>query len=336
MYTVRMNKQEKSKREEKVKKLRILEIDDLIRNGTYPNATSLGKKFEVSRSTIARDIDFLRDRYNAPLEYDQIKNGYHYTDSTFFIKSVMLSEGELFSISVIQPLLDQYRNTPIESSIKKIFVKLVDLLPTEVSVDSSFVNKDISFIPDALPQINEKVFSSIFESLHTKKTITFSYRSLNGTSWNERSADPYHVICQKGSWYMLAFCHKHNEVRMFSLARMRDVSITKEKFTVQKDFNPNNFFDPSFGVWSNKEQPVKIELEFSASINTLISERTWHDDQTLRQNKDGSVYLSFTSNQMQETLHWVLGFGDSVKVLNPPELIEQVKEEAKKICSKYR
>ena len=45
-------------REEKVKNFRILEIDQLIREGTYPNATSLRKKFEVSRSTIARDIDF--------------------------------------------------------------------------------------------------------------------------------------------------------------------------------------------------------------------------------------------------------------------------------------
>lgn len=325
-----------SKREEKVKKLRILEIDEEIRNGGYPNATTLGKYFEVSRSTIMRDLDFLRYRYKAPLEYDSAKNGFYYSDPTFFIKSVMLSEGELFSISIIQPLLEQYRNTPIESSIKNIFTKLVELLPAEVSIDSSFVNNDISFIPDALPQIDDSVFSGIFKALHTKQKIIFCYRSLNNTAYSERSADPYHIICQKGNWYMLAFCHKHNEVRMFSLARMKDITVTKEKFTVQKGFNPKQYFDPSFGVWSNKEAPVKIELEFSHNVNTLITERTWHDDQIVKQNKDGTVYLSFMSNQIQETLHWVLGFGSDVKVINPPDLVKKVKEETQNILKKYK
>jgi predicted DNA-binding transcriptional regulator YafY len=48
------------------------------------------------------------------------------------------------------------------------------------------------------------------------------------------------------------------------------------------------------------------------------------------------VYLSFTSNQIQETLHWVLGFGSDIKVINPPELVEKVKEETKNILKKYK
>ena len=61
-----MAKKLKKDREEKVKVFRILKIDEIIRSGKFPNASYLCKKFEVSRSTIMRDIDFLRDRYNAP------------------------------------------------------------------------------------------------------------------------------------------------------------------------------------------------------------------------------------------------------------------------------
>ena len=99
-----MAKKLKKDREEKVKVFRILKIDEIIRCGKFPNASYLCKKFEVSRSTIMRDIDFLRDRYNAPLEYDEEKRGYYYTDPTFFIKSVMLSEGDLFAVSAVIPL----------------------------------------------------------------------------------------------------------------------------------------------------------------------------------------------------------------------------------------
>ena len=53
-----MAKSIKKDREEKVKVFRILKIDEIIRSGKFPNASYLRKKFEVSRSTIMRDIDF--------------------------------------------------------------------------------------------------------------------------------------------------------------------------------------------------------------------------------------------------------------------------------------
>ena len=54
-------------------------------------------------------------------------------------------------------------------------------------------------------------------------------------------------------------------------------------------------------------------------------------NQKCRQEKDGSVYLSFESNQMQETLFWILHFGLSVKILNPPELKQMYKEKLEKM-----
>ena len=192
-----------AEREEKVKTLRIVEIDRLIREGLYPNATVLGKRFEVSRSTIMRDIDFLRDRYCAPLEFDSIKNGYYYTDPTFFVKSVMLSEGELFTVSAITPLLEQYRNTPLENSFRNILGKLTEMLPQQVSVDTMFVNDEISFISDPLPEISEEVFTMIFKALRIHSRVQFEYRSLSKQDYQIRFVDPYHIICQKGNWYVM-------------------------------------------------------------------------------------------------------------------------------------
>ena len=74
---------------------------------------------------------------------------------------------------------------------------------------------------------------------------------------------------------------------------------------------------------------------FDSEINTYVLEREWHTNQTVEQNADGSVLLKFKSNQKQQVLSWVLSFGKAVKVLNPPELIEKVKEEIKKISKLY-
>ena len=106
-------------------------------------------------------------------------------------------------------------------------------------------------------------------------------------------------------------------------------------FEYDADYQKKVHIDPNFGIWNNDTPPEKVELLFDKSINTYILERTWHKNQECHQNPDGSVYLSFTSNQDQETLFWVLKFGSKVKVLNPPSLKEKVVEEIKKALGNY-
>ena len=84
---------------------RIIQIDEMLRGGAYVKINSLVQKFEVSQRTIERDFERLRDDLKAPLEYDKSKNMYHYTDSTFSIPNVILTEGELFTVSPLFPLM---------------------------------------------------------------------------------------------------------------------------------------------------------------------------------------------------------------------------------------
>ncbi len=324
-------------RENKVKTLRILKIDEEIRKGTYPNVPYFMKKFEVSRSTIMRDIEFLTDQYNAPLEYDYVHEGYHYTDPSFFIKSMMLTEGELLTVTTILPLLDQYKNTPLEASFKNILTKMLTLLPNEVKVDSEFNTTEVTYLKDPLPEISQDTFNVVFKAVRNKKTLEFGYRSISKQNYSFREFDPYNVLCQKGNWYVIGYCHRHNDIMVYALSRMNNVKESKDTFEIKADFDLNEHIDPDLGIWNNKFPPVKIELLFTPDINTYILERSWHINQTCRQNEDGSVYLSFTSNQLQETLYWVLHFGSSVQVLNPPELKEMVKNEIQKMwanCNK--
>lgn len=191
-------------REDKVKSLRLLKLEHLIKTLNYPNTTVLCKKLEVSRRTIIRDLEFLQDQYNAPIEYDSFHKRYYFTDKTFFVKRGMLSEAELLTVATMLPLMDQYKNTPLENAFKSVFEKLYDMLPTEIKVDSSFIN-DVQFISDPLPKIDVEIFNGIFTSIRNKKTVQFGYRSIENTEWVPREFDPYKVICQKETGMFLDF-----------------------------------------------------------------------------------------------------------------------------------
>ena len=126
----------------------LMKIDQAIRNGEYPNANKINKMFgtRFSRSTLGRYIRTLRDDYEAPVEFDYQKNGYYYTDNTFYIQQVMLKEGELLTLSTILPLLEQYKNTPLEESYRNLMNKLIEMMPTNITVDSALINNEVHFI----------------------------------------------------------------------------------------------------------------------------------------------------------------------------------------------
>ena len=323
------------KRNNKVQRYRLLQIDEEIRSGKFPNATSLSKKIEVSSRTIQRDIEYMRDMYNAPIEFDAYKNGYYYTEENFYIKSVPLSEGELFSVALFDQLLEQYRNTPLENDLRSVFKKIEMSLPNNITLDSSFLQNQTTFIPDQMGTINPENFSKVFSALKNRHVLDFEYRPLQKTTWMTRRINPLHAVCQKGNWYVMGFCHDKKDIRVFNFSRMQNVTESKEEFDIPEDFNPDKYFDKEIGIWLSATKKYTVELLISAEIGTFALERSWNKNQKIEQREDGSVWVSFETTQLPEVKRWVLGQGKTVKVLGPDELIAQVKEEVAVVLGMY-
>lgn len=314
---------------------KILKLDRAIRDGNYPNSTYLSSLLEVSTKTVGRYINILKCDYDAPIEFDSHKNGYYYTDKNFFIQNIMLKEGELLTISAIIPLLEQYKNTPLESNFKSIMGKITNMLPDNVSVDSSLINNEVHFISGPITYLEEGVFEALLLATKTHKVMELEYKSAQNKNYELRQFDPYHMICQKGSWYVIGFSHHSNEVRIYALPRIRKAKILEKSFSVPKDFKLEKHIDPNFGIWDTQENSVKVEVLFDKSIKTFVLEREWHKKQTVTENEDESVTVTFETNQINEALRWIMQFAGHAKAINPPELVEEVKNAAKKILSSY-
>jgi len=183
--------------EEKVRINRVFMIDEMIRSGSYPSIDQLTRKAEVNKRTIERDIEYLRIMYKAPIEYDHKKRGYYYSEPNFFIKSVILTEGELFSLALFDHLLEQYRNTPLEATLRRIFDKIVRSLPDNVTVTPGALSPQISVVSDHQGQIDPNVFEGIFITLKTKRTISFDYRPLQKTTVTSRALNPMRFLTKR-------------------------------------------------------------------------------------------------------------------------------------------
>ncbi len=76
--------------------------------GSLPNSSDFMREFEVSRRTVARDLDFLRDEERAPLAYDDARHGFRLTDETYTLPPVRISRKEAFSFGLARKLLAHY------------------------------------------------------------------------------------------------------------------------------------------------------------------------------------------------------------------------------------
>ena len=323
-----MNQEKKSEgrvREDKTRQLRLLQIVDMVRQGKYPNASDLRRRFEVSRSTIMRDIDFLKDRYQVPMEYCSERGGYYISDPNYTIPSFLLTEGELFTLHIILPLMEQYKGTPLDSVFESIMKRMLDMLPKKVAVSTSFNADQVHFISNPQPQIDQQVFFGVLEGIKEKRTLEFAYRSIKRQDYIQRRFNPYKILCQRGDWYVIGFCHRHNEFRVYNMARIQNPQLGEE-FVWDENFQLEDHIDLDFGVWTQGEW-FTVELLFSKDVNTYILERQWHHNQECVQQEDGAVYLKFNTNQFDEILHWVMSFGYKVRVLNPPKLREALCQE---------
>lgn len=245
----------------------------------------------------------------------------------------MLKEGELLTLSTILPLLEQYKNTPMEKTYRDLMNKLIQMLPDSITVDSALINNEVHFISDPITVIQDGVFENVLKATKMHCTLQLEYKTAQNEDYEKREFDPYHIICQKGSWYVLGYSHSSQAIRLWAMPRIKNCKVTKNKFTIPKDFKLEQHIDVQMGAWGAGTQKYKVEIEFVKGMKTFVMERTWHKGQVIKENKDGSVYLSFETIQLSQAASWVMSFTGGAKVLNPPELKEMVKNAAKEILA---
>ena len=107
---------------------RIRRMVQMVREGTetgsLPNSSDFMNEFEVSRRTVARDLDFLRDEERAPLAYDDARHGFRLTDETYMLPPVRISRKEAFSFGLARKLLAHYEGTPLHLDMRSVLDNL--------------------------------------------------------------------------------------------------------------------------------------------------------------------------------------------------------------------
>lgn len=311
---------------------RFLAIERFVRDGEYPNSESLAAALEVDSRTIQRDIAFLKDQLGAPLDFCRKRNGYFLTDLSWTLPSFQLTEGELVSVFLAERLIRQYRGTPFETDLARAFERITRMLPEEITVSLEAAADTLSVTPCVLTIQDVETFHNLTTAIQTSRQLRLLYWSASQNRETDRIVDPLHLSLVDNDWYLIAYCHTRQEIRMFSTVRIRGSEPTGQKFQRPDDFDITTYLGNSFrAVRGESDQIWNVRLRFGLEMSGRISEKVWHHTQTLEPQSNGSVIMNLQVSSLIEIRRWVLYWGADCQVLEPEELREQVRQAARAI-----
>jgi predicted DNA-binding transcriptional regulator YafY len=315
---------------------RITVIDRELRAGAWPNAGTLARLLEVSPRTVQRDFLFLRDRLHAPVCFDPHHNGYRYTDATYRLPLFQLSEGELVAVFLAERLLQEYRGTPYGPALASAFRKIADNLPDEVSLDLNQLGAGVFFRQRSLGPADVEIFTKVQQAVRRGRQLELLYWTASRDETCRRRVDPYHVGAIDGDWYLIGYCHLREDVRMFALARIREVEETGETCERPPGFKLADYLDAGFRKFRGKGRPKTVRLRFHPAAARYVREKAWHPSQKLVPLEDGGLEMTFQVTHLLEVRRWVLSWGQECVVLEPAQLRRAVLADLKNAAKHYR
>jgi len=309
---------------------RMLQIHQYLLAGRHPNANVLAEALEVSAKSIHRDLEFMRDRFGLPLEYDYLKKGYRYTEKVESFPALQISEGELFALLVAEKALQQYRGTPFEKPLLSALKKMSATLPDTISLHLSDWEQSISFRTSAEPVLDLQIFESLAKATAEKQQLRIGYRKAGAVQGEQRVVDPYHLANINGEWFLFGYCHLRKDFRTFVPGRIIEASMTGKRVVPKPGFSLAKRLKDSFGMHS-PEGTFDVVLKCDVSVADMIREKKWHQSQVLKNLPDGSVELRMRLSSLVEIQRWILTWAGKIKVLEPAALRQGMLEAAENL-----
>lgn len=314
---------------------RLQAIHHAIKEGRRPNASTLAHELSVSTKTVQRDLDYLRDELNAPIEYDRQENGYRYARSDYVLPFLPVDGKDLFSIGVAAQVLALLGASPLARDLKACYARLAELMPPAVRLSPESVMEKLALRANAFRPVREETWQAVAESLQRGVALSIRYRHAGERPGEPRVIRPYALILSARDWMLLAPEASGSQVKSFYLARIENAKPTNERYAIPRDFDPDAFYRDTFGIFVGGGQPFRFRVRFSPEASDEVRETRWHPRQKLEVSERGEAILELPVRSIREARRFVLGYGSDAVVLAPPDLVRDMKREVSALGKVY-
>lgn len=317
---------------------RFYKIERMLRNRDVVSIRDFLDELGVSEATFKRDIEYLRERLNAPIPWDREKRGYRLYDPDpknprHELPGLWFNSSEIHALLAFHHLLDNLQPGLLSPHIAPLKKRIQALIEKD---DHAFaeVARRIRVLPLAARRIESPCFQSIAHALLARRRLRLVHYHRTRNEETEREVSPQRLVHYRDNWYLDAWDHGKNALRSFAVDSIRKAVVIDKKARTISDKTLDAELATGYGIFAGRKTQW-ARLRFTPERARWIANEQWHPKQR-GWFEDGYYLLEISYSDDRELLMDILKYGPDVEVLAPKNLRNKAREQLLHAMRLYR
>ena len=318
---------------------RFYKIDQLLNDRQSVSMETLKEQLGVSLATVKRDLEYMKDRLNAPVTWDRSLGGYRFDQtlpnaSRYSLPGLWFNDEEVFALLTMHQLLSNLGNGLLSPHIKPLLLRLNALMGSQDD-SADEIRKRIRILHMAARTERPEYFEAVASATIRRRRLKIAYHARSSDEITEREISPQRLVHYRDNWYLDGWCHMRNGLRSFSVDSIRGATVLDRKAKTVGEKVLNEVLESSYGIFSGKADK-RAKLRFTSKQARWVASEQWHPEQVSLFMKDGSYLLEFPYHNDGELVMDILRYGDDIEVVGPATLRRKVRQRLEAAAAQYR
>ena len=318
---------------------RFYRIDQLLHEYKVVPLKTFLTELGISRATFKRDLEYLRDRLSAPIEWDRDLNGYRFGKADplaprFELPGLWFNASEVHALLTMQQLLADLQPGLLGPHIQPLQARL-NLLLESGDHTAEEVQQRIKILHAAARKVTPANFEAVSHALLKRQRLRVHHYSRGSDRETEREISPQRLVYYRDNWYLDAWCHLRDDLRSFSVDTIRKAVILDHKAKKVANKQLDEVLGSGYGIFSGRKTQ-SATLRFTPERARWVAQEQWHPKQKNRIEPDGGYVLEIPFSDDRELVMDILKYGPDVEVLAPPALRDKVATKLERALERYR
>jgi proteasome accessory factor B len=299
------------------------------------NADALAKACSVTRRTIFRDLDVLRQA-GVPLLFDD-EQGIYRIPGAYFLPPTNFTADEALAVIVLCNELGDGQQLPFYQAAQSAALKLECSLPGGVRGQLRDVTGAVRVNAQPRGRLDDKapVYQQLLACIVARRAARIHYDSFSDEGPIRLKLSPYRLLFSRHSWYVIGRSSLHREVRTFNVTRIREIRVEDERFQIPRAFSIERYLGNAWHLIPEPGPDQEVVVRFGPLVARNVAEVVWHKTQRVVHRDGGTIDFHVQVSGLQEISWWILGYGAHAEVLRPVALRQIVAESARRMAKMY-
>lgn len=317
---------------------RFYRIDHLLQERECVPVHVFLDELEISLATFKRDLEYMRDRFGAPIEWDRSQRGYRFVQAdsrarAYSLPGLWFNASEIHALLTMQHLLSNLQPGLLEGHIQPLQARLRALLGAG-DHSAEEVEKRFRMLYSARRKVLPEHFQVIATGLLQRHRLKLEHFNRQSGETIAREVSPQQLVYYRENWYLDAWCHLRDGLRSFALDAIVGAAPSNAPAKEVPKKLLKDTMQSGYGIFSG----AKVEwakLRFTPERARWVAAEEWHPEQRGSYDGQGYYILEVPYSDDRELLMDILKHGAQVRVLAPADLRRRVEEELRKALASY-